>query len=330
MKCPKCNYENKDDALYCGLCYEVLKKGESKTNPTSPIKTKSTKWKELLLLGLILFFLIITLWTIVIPYFRVKIETSRRIERIEKEKAIKRAEFSPYTGETDVIKINTADNLSGLTKEEFINFRKNKVQEYSFLNIFPKNYNPQKTVFGQVSFGVNWVEGVPFYICNPYLLIILSCKDHTRPLDYYFKDRANIKIKYTNRIIEEIYEKDEALNWFNVLYSYDDYPGIIRIWMPNASDAGLIFACVDRSKTVNVDFDWNEQTTNITNSAYLGREFFHVGKYNVNNLSPSDARAHLKLIEKNRYTCIYVKLWVVEPKDINQKEDFVYIIKIIP
>lgn len=26
MKCPKCNYENKDDALYCGMCYEPFKK----------------------------------------------------------------------------------------------------------------------------------------------------------------------------------------------------------------------------------------------------------------------------------------------------------------
>ncbi len=24
MKCPKCNHDNKDDAIYCGLCYEVL------------------------------------------------------------------------------------------------------------------------------------------------------------------------------------------------------------------------------------------------------------------------------------------------------------------
>jgi len=28
MKCPKCNYENSQEALYCGLCYHVLRKEE--------------------------------------------------------------------------------------------------------------------------------------------------------------------------------------------------------------------------------------------------------------------------------------------------------------
>lgn len=33
MKCPKCNYENKEDALTCGLCSELLK---TKSEPTAP------------------------------------------------------------------------------------------------------------------------------------------------------------------------------------------------------------------------------------------------------------------------------------------------------
>jgi len=28
MKCPKCGYENKDDALWCYLCYEILRRNE--------------------------------------------------------------------------------------------------------------------------------------------------------------------------------------------------------------------------------------------------------------------------------------------------------------
>ncbi len=35
MKCPKCHYEhNSEDALYCGLCYELLKKTE-KASPAA-------------------------------------------------------------------------------------------------------------------------------------------------------------------------------------------------------------------------------------------------------------------------------------------------------
>jgi hypothetical protein len=37
MKCPKCNYDNADeDALYCGLCYEPLKKSVKTGAPGSP------------------------------------------------------------------------------------------------------------------------------------------------------------------------------------------------------------------------------------------------------------------------------------------------------
>jgi hypothetical protein len=33
MKCPKCGYENKDNARYCGLCYEPLSKKPAETSP---------------------------------------------------------------------------------------------------------------------------------------------------------------------------------------------------------------------------------------------------------------------------------------------------------
>lgn len=37
MKCPKCGYEhNSEDALYCGLCYELLKKAVKAAQPEEP------------------------------------------------------------------------------------------------------------------------------------------------------------------------------------------------------------------------------------------------------------------------------------------------------
>lgn len=43
MKCPKCHYEhNSEDALYCGLCYELLKK-VAKEEPAGPVPAESEK-----------------------------------------------------------------------------------------------------------------------------------------------------------------------------------------------------------------------------------------------------------------------------------------------
>lgn len=43
MKCPKCHYEhNAEDALYCGLCYELLKK-VAKETPAGPAPAESEK-----------------------------------------------------------------------------------------------------------------------------------------------------------------------------------------------------------------------------------------------------------------------------------------------
>ena len=43
MKCPKCGYEhNSEDALYCGLCYELLNK-VAKAAPAEPAPVESEK-----------------------------------------------------------------------------------------------------------------------------------------------------------------------------------------------------------------------------------------------------------------------------------------------
>ncbi len=40
IKCPKCGYENKDDALYCGMCYEPFRKKSKEPEPSKPEKQK--------------------------------------------------------------------------------------------------------------------------------------------------------------------------------------------------------------------------------------------------------------------------------------------------
>jgi thioredoxin 1 len=42
MKCPKCGYENKEDVLCCGLCYEVLKKTKTQAKASAPDMPKQT------------------------------------------------------------------------------------------------------------------------------------------------------------------------------------------------------------------------------------------------------------------------------------------------
>lgn len=44
MKCPKCGYENKDDALYCGMCMEVFKKKSTVVRVKENITEKKNIW----------------------------------------------------------------------------------------------------------------------------------------------------------------------------------------------------------------------------------------------------------------------------------------------
>lgn len=55
MKCPKCHYEhNAEDALYCGLCYELLKKIEKKgTGEAPPAASEKTGTGTILQLALV-------------------------------------------------------------------------------------------------------------------------------------------------------------------------------------------------------------------------------------------------------------------------------------
>lgn len=239
------------------------------------------------------------------------------------------SEFKPYNG-VYTFSINPVIILDGMSLQEIADFRIGKVNEDSILNIFPPDYNPLKPphnkIYNSITSAAEWLHPAQFYISNPYLLIILTCANHVTPLALGFYNKG---VRYSNTAIEEIYEGEEAREWFRQLYSYEDYPGVIRVWTVNAYDACLFYANVDKNRTVNINFNWNNSPSNIMNTIYNLSEFFHLGRYGKNNLSPANANGRIKLLNRDTYTCIYIKLWRKRPQNIDKKEDFAYIIKII-
>ena len=250
----------------------------------------------------------------------------RRIEETALAQKKIRDNFKPYTGQID-IQINLISQLFGMTKQTLHEFRKSKIDEHAILNIFQPAYVLCSKIFDTIEYDKDWVNSAQFYICNPYQLIILSNVNSITALIDYCK---NPEIKYSNRTIEETYRGNDAEWLFKQIYSTEAEPGKIRLWMVNAYDAGLKYANIDKQKSENIDFAYNTSSEDIVNSAYSQPCLFHVGRYNKNNLSPADINGRLKISERDKYTCIYVKLWLLKPQDIAQQEDFAYIIKIIP
>lgn len=243
---------------------------------------------------------------------------------------IKDCSAVPYAGDYS-IKVNPVTRLDGMTLEEIAGFRVQKVKEYEILNIFPPDYNPlqepHSRIYGSITSGANWLYSAQFYITNPYFLIVISGGNYVNPLAEVCE---NVEISYSNASIEESYKAEDALKWFKRLYSYKDCPGIIRIWMVNAYDAGFFYASVDTQKSSNIDLLWNYPPEHIINAVYSNSGCFHLGRKGVNNLSPLDNNAQIKLKTRDAETVIYVKLWRESPVNKNQKADFSYLVKIIP
>jgi len=242
----------------------------------------------------------------------------------------KREPFKPYDGEI-TINIQQATNLGQFTPEEFAKFRVSKVKEYAQSNIFPSNYDPfaypHREIYQNITFGTGWTEAAQHFISNPYLLVTLSAAYGIYPMEVYSRLPS---VHYKNKTIEEVYTGQSAQMFFAVFDPKLDFPGGLRLWVVNAQDAGLMYANVDKSKCTNIDFNWRDTPDNIVNSVYSLNTIFHVGQYQLNNISPDCRRSTLMIKEKYKYTCIYVKLWVKKPKSIDEKEDFTYIIKVNP
>ena len=265
-----------------------------------------------------------------------KIKNSQKIREAHKrlfEAKIdnyKREVFAPYQGEIS-IEINPFVRLGKFTVEQFAEYRMQKVSMYQQLNIFPLNYNPLKyphnEIYKRIGFGTEWTEAAEKFISNPYLFVTLSAASYIEPMETYCQ---LTKVQYKNGVIEEKYCGPQASRFFQIFDLNFDVPGAVRIWVVNAQDAGLIYSTVDKEKCENIDFTWRNTPDNIANSIYSINTVYNVGQYQKNNISPDCRRSTLKIKNKGKYTSIYVKLWINKPKSQKEREEFAYIIKVIP
>ncbi len=172
------------------------------------------------------------------------------------------------------------------------------------------------------------MDDTQFFVSNPYLLVITSSAYKINALMLFCGVSS---VQYSDRTITAAYRGEAAREWFKYVYDYykDQYSGIVRLWFVNAKDAGFKYASVDPAKSVNVDFG-KSSPGSVVGGIYAGHEYFHVGRYAKNNISPADANARVRLIEKNARTVIYVKLWRERPEKKTSPEDFGYVIVVEP
>jgi len=239
------------------------------------------------------------------------------------------AQSYPAYSQKDVsIPVNVPASLDGLSKEQIFAIRKSEVERHGELGVFPKNYEPSSSVFGQVQDRGGWVKDVRFFINNPYLLVLNSSHPYVNVLTPHCNVPA---VTYSGRKITEAYRGESAEKWFYYIYDYYKQNNrIIRLWFANAYDAGFHFAHVDKKRSLNVDFTWKNSQDSLVNGVYSGNELFHVGHLAKNNISPRDEKATLRLLRRDIKSVIYIKLWKNKPSSQDAAEDFAYIMRMEP
>jgi len=223
------------------------------------------------------------------------------------------------------IAVNPIIPLHRLSKEAIFSLRQAKVNDYKMLGIFPEKYLPAPSVYGQVDEKADWVRDTQFFVSNPYLLAVVTSGNKVNA----FLPYCNVNsVEYSQDKITETYRGPSAKEWFYLAFDYyGEFQGIIRLWFVNAYDAGFKYACIDSSKSVNIDTNYPSVVNSFLRSIYSGHEFYHVGHLKKNNISSYDVRATIRLREKNTNTAIYVKLWENRPSSMSVKEDLAYVFK---
>ncbi len=242
--------------------------------------------------------------------------------------------FVPYQGEVKIEPDIVTPNLQGTTgldfmsKEEISIFRLQRISIYRQLKIYDDNYHPFKDyhhhIYKFIAPGEAWLGPTPYYIANPYQLVVLTCANHVTPLNIYC---PGVEITYSNGVFEEIHRGKSASCWFYQVFASDDYPGQVWPITVNAWDAGFFYAFVDLTRSKNIKE--NDNPNHITNRPHTRQYFYHVGRYKKNNLSPTDCKAWLTLNSRDTETVIYIKLWRNEPTDGSQAPDLVWVFKIL-
>ncbi len=245
--------------------------------------------------------------------------------------------FKPYEGtvaiERDMRAVSPGGDgptaLDGMDRGQLAEFRLGQVRKYSQLGFYHPGYQPfsppHDRIYASITPGGDWLYSVPYFLANPYLLIILVDANHVSPIDLYV-DEADIR--YQDGCLVETIRGASARQWFARVFDATDYPGIVRLVMVNAWDAGFRFIHLDPSRSRNVRT--SERPNNVTRSWHSQHGFFHVGKYGKNNLSPEDRRGWVELQERDAPTRLHVKLWRLQPAGVQDRPDLVWVFIIDP
>ncbi len=220
--------------------------------------------------------------------------------------------------------------LDRLSLQEIADFRMKKVAQYSFLNIFPPGYNPlagaSARIYKKIEPGALWVGQTPFYIANPYLLIILSNAYRVLPIDLPCHD---LSVTYDSAIIEERLQGATAKCFFDLVYGESaEHPGTLRVNMVNAYDSGFHYVSIDKEQSLNIQA--YKSSGNIVGGLFSQPSFYHRGRHGSNNISPEDKNGWITLQEEGAATRIFFKLWRNKPASPENTADMLYIIYIIP
>jgi hypothetical protein len=215
--------------------------------------------------------------------------------------------------------------LDGMSLEQLLAFRTERVARFAQLGLFPTPYAPlaghAQRIYASITPGAKWLGPTAYYVANPYVLVVFTCANHVTPLNLLCPDVA---IRYSDRLIQERHVGEAARCWLRVVHEppYADRPGHVRVIMLNAFDAGFRYAHVDRSRSSNVEP--SDDRANILNSAFTQSSFFHVGRYQANNLSPEDPHGWIRLAHSSAPTTIHVKLWHNQPPSTATEADVTY------
>src|SRR6185369_16931641 len=221
---------------------------------------------------------------------------------------------------------NYTTDLQATAKEEIFRRRQREIDRYRDLEIFPTDYIPNKSIFGQIDDKIGWLQDTPLFLLNPYLLVMEAGGEYVNGIFAYCPMSS---LTYSPKRITISYEKESAKKWRHYINDYyQDSRGVIRLWFVNAMDAGFPYAHVDPARSENVEPVPGAPADHVMKGVYAPTDFFHVGRKGKNNISPNDAKAKLKLKDPNAKTTIYVKLWRQKPVNANAPEDFSYVIDV--
>jgi hypothetical protein len=226
------------------------------------------------------------------------------------------------------IPVNPITSLHKQAKDAIFSLRKARVSDHAKLGIFPEKYMPASSIYDHVDEKADWVRDTQFFVHNPYLLAVITSGNKVNAFLPHCKVDS---VEYSHAKITETYRGRSAEEWYYLAFDYyGEFQGIIRLWFVNAYDAGYKYACIDMSKSINIDTNYPSSKNSFLKSIYSGHEFYHVGHLKKNNISAYDVRATIKMLEKNARTAIYVKLWRSLPEAMSVKEDFAYVFKVDP